>query len=447
MRTFVWNTRTRIAGSAASFAAIAACLAALAGPAAAARPALGYTEEWGLSPALLGQARGAGAGVVRVFASWSDIEAVRGRYSWGGLDAMLRSAQALSMRLLLVATDAPPWARAGGCPAGSPTGGCAYAPAGAYDGDWTRFVRALVARYRNALGLEVWNEPNARHFFAPAIDPGRYTQLLREAYGAAKAVAPRLPVISGGLSGIGGSDANGMADVAFLRGMYRAGARTVMDGIGYHLYPGNHPLLADLHAGLNRIRRTRNARHDRRKRVWLTEFGISTAVVSGREPVNEAEQATALRAAYCDVRAMGDVPVMLVSRVRDTGGAGWLDGLGVLHADGSPKPATLALRNVVAHPVCPRARRLRLVASTTTPKRGQEARFVARGLRAVAYRWDLDGNGLYERYTYGRPTVSRSWRTAGRRTVHVEAYNNLESYRTSITVSVHGRVARRPRGR
>ena len=169
------------------------------------------------------------------------------------------------MRLLLVATDAPPWARAGGCPAGSPTGGCAYAPAGAYDGDWTRFVRALVARYRNALGLEVWNEPNARHFFAPAIDPGRYTQLLREAYGAAKAVAPRLPVISGGLSGIGGSDANGMADVAFLRGMYRAGARTVMDGIGYHLYPGNHPLLADLHAGLNRIRRTRNARHDRRE--------------------------------------------------------------------------------------------------------------------------------------------------------------------------------------
>ena len=447
MRVFVWNTRTRIARAAAASVAVAACLAALAGPAAAARPALGYTEQWAQTPALLGQARGAGAGVVRVFASWSDIEAVRGRYSWGGLDAILRSAQALSMRPLLVAIDAPPWARAGGCPGGSPTGGCAYAPARAYDGDWTRFVRALVARYRSALGLEVWNEPNALHFFAPAIDPGRYTQLLREAYRAAKAVAPRLPVISGGLSGIGGSDANGMADVAFLREMYRAGARGVMDGIGYHLFPGNHPLLADLHAGLNRIRRTRNARHDRRKRVWLTELGISTAVVSGREPVNEAEQAAALRAAYCDVRAMGDVPVMLVYRLRDTGGGGWLDGLGVLRGDGSPKPAALALSKVAARPVCPRSRRLRISASTTAPNRGQVTRFMARGLRAVAYRWDLDGNGLYERYTYGVPTVSRSWRIAGRRTVRVEAYDNLESYRARITVNVLGGVARHRRGR
>jgi hypothetical protein len=298
-------------------------------------------------------------------------------------------------------------------------------------------VRTLAARYPNALGLEVWNEPNALHFFAPVIDPGRYTQLLGEAYRAAKAVAPRLPVISGGLSGIPATDANGMADTAFLRGMYRAGARTVMDGIGYHLFPGNHPLLADLKAALNRVRRVRNARRDRRKRVWLTELGFSTNVVAGREPVSEAEQASALRMAYCDVRAMGDVPVMLVYRLRDTGGAGWLDGLGVLHADGSPKPAALALRQLAARPVCPRARHLRIVASTTTPKRGQVARFIARGLRAVAYRWDLDGNGLYEHYTYGVPTVSRSWRTAGRRTVRVEGYDNLESYRARVTINVH----------
>src|SRR5204863_3315187 len=106
-----------------------------------------------------------------------------------------------------------------------------------------------------------------------------------------------------------------------------------MDAIGYHLYPGNHPLLADLHAGLARVRRTRNANKDRRRRIWLTEFGLSTAVVPGREPVSEAEQAAALGTAYCEVSAMNDVPVMLVFRLRDTAGNDWLNRLGVLRAD------------------------------------------------------------------------------------------------------------------
>src|SRR2546429_567962 len=82
----------------------------------------------------------------------------------------------------------------------------------------------LAGRHPYALALEVGNEPNAAHFFAPNVDPARYPELLGEAHGAAKAVAPQLPVISGGLSGIGASDSNGMADAAFLSGMYRAGA-------------------------------------------------------------------------------------------------------------------------------------------------------------------------------------------------------------------------------
>jgi len=59
------------------------------------------------------------------------------------------------------------------------------------------------------------------------------------------------------LSGIGASDRNGIADNTFLDGMYRAGARGAMDAIGYHFYPGNHPLLGDFRDGLDRVRRTR----------------------------------------------------------------------------------------------------------------------------------------------------------------------------------------------
>ena len=428
-----------------ALAATLTCLGASASSAGA-QPVFGYTDDWANNLGLLSQARASGAGSVRVFASWSGVEWNRGQYSWGGLDAVVGNAQAQGMRPLLVALDAPPWARAGGCPGGSPTGGCTYAPAKAYDGDWARFVRALASRYPTALGIEVWNEPNAVHFFAPKVDPARYTELLKEAYSAANAVAPQLPVVSGGLSGVGATDANGMADATFLSGMYRAGARSAMDAIGYHFYPGNHPLLGDFFAGLDRVRRTRDANRDNKKKLWLTEFGISTATVPGREPVDENEQAAALRAAYCDVNAMNDVPVMLVFRLRDTGGAGWLDGLGVVHGNGMPKPAAVALRDVAANPTCGPAQGLRLTASTTTPERGQVVTFRAIGYGGGgAYAWDLNGNGNYETYTNQVPTTSKSWRSPGKRTILVSVSDNLHRYTARLLINVTGHRAPVPR--
>ncbi|MDX6660167.1 MAG: polysaccharide biosynthesis protein PslG [Solirubrobacteraceae bacterium] len=428
-----------------ALAATVACLGATASSAGA-QPVFGYTDDWANNLGLLSQARASGAGSVRVFASWSGIEWNRGQYSWGGLDAVVANAQAQGMRPLLVALDAPTWARAGGCPGGSPTGGCTYAPARAYDADWARFVRALASRYPTALGIEVWNEPNAVHFFAPKVDAARYTELLKEAYGAVNAVAPQLPVVSGGLSGVGATDANGTADAAFLAGMYKAGARSAMDAIGYHFYPGNHPLLGDFRAGLGRVRRTRDANRDNRKSIWLTEFGISTATVPGREPVDENEQAAALRAAYCDVNGMSDVPVMLVFRLHDTGGAGWLDHLGVLQGNGTPKPAALALRDVAAHPVCGPVQGLRLVASTTKPERGQVVTFRALGYGGVgSYAWDLNGNGNYETYTNQVPTTSKSWRSPGKRTILVSVSDNLERYTARLTINVTGHRAPVPR--
>jgi hypothetical protein len=277
------------------------------------------------------------------------------------------------------------------------------------------------------------------HFFAPKVDPARYTELLKEAYGAVEAVAPQLPVVSGGLSGVGANDANALADATFLAGMYKAGARSAMDAIGYHFYPGNHPLLGDFGAGLDRVRRTRDANRDNRKRLWLTEFGISTATVAGREPVDENEQAAALRAAYCDVNGMNDVPVMLVFRLRDTGGAAWLDKLGVLHNNGLLKPAAAALRDVVANPSCGATQSLRITASTTRPERGQVVTFQALGYSGPgSYAWDLRGTGNYQTYTNHVATVSQSWRSPGRRTVLVSVSDNLERYTARVTINVTG---------
>jgi hypothetical protein len=135
---------------------------------------------------------------------------------------------------------------------------------------------------------------------------------------------------------------------------------------------------------------------------------------------------------------MGDVPVRLVFRLRDTGGAAWLDQLGVARADGSFKPAAVALRDVVANPACP-WRDLRIVASTTSPERGEAVTFTAVGYGSGgSYKWDLRGTGNYQTFTDQDPTVSRSWRTAGRRVILAQAYDGIDRFTAQVVINVTG---------
>jgi hypothetical protein len=107
--------------------------------------------------------------------------------------------------------------------------------------DFARFVGDLARL--GADGIEVWNEMNIdREWPAGEIDPGRYTELLRQSYLAIKAANPNTLVISGAPAPTGAEGAFGRArvwnDNSFIAGMAAAGAANYMDCIGVHYNEG-----------------------------------------------------------------------------------------------------------------------------------------------------------------------------------------------------------------
>jgi hypothetical protein len=330
--TFPLSRRARLA---AALAVACLCTLAAAGSAPAAM-VFGFTDDWGRDPSLLSLSRGVGASTGRIYAAWDGVEPVRGRPYWGGLDAMYNAMLANGQRPLLVAVGAPPWARGGARGTGPPVR--------RYDRQWRGYVRTLAQRYPQALGIEIWNEPNFAMFWGGRADPVRYTDLLKQAYRAVKGVNRRMPVISGGLAGTRYVDRGGMPDDNFLRAMYRSGAKRAMDAIGDHFYPSGRPIVAGMVGDLKRLRRVRNRAGDSKRQIWVTEFGLSTIKWAGHDLLSEPEQGSELVGMYCVFARSKDVPVALVFRLQDIGGSG----IGIFRADGSPKPAVDALRRTVA---------------------------------------------------------------------------------------------------
>lgn len=112
---------------------------------------------------------------------------------------------------------------------------------GANYADYARFVGQLAGFGADA--IEVWNEMNIdREWPVGEIDPGRYTDLLRQSYQAIKAANPGTLVISGAPAPTGAEGAFGRArvwnDNSYIAGMAAAGAAAYMDCIGVHYNEG-----------------------------------------------------------------------------------------------------------------------------------------------------------------------------------------------------------------
>jgi hypothetical protein len=104
--------------------------------------------------------------------------------------------------------------------------------------DFGNFMTALATRYKGQVAAyEIWNEPNLNYewgYLEP--DPAAYTEMLKIAYAAVKKADPDALVISGGLATTGDGSETAYGDLAFLQGMYEAGARGSFDAFGSHPY-------------------------------------------------------------------------------------------------------------------------------------------------------------------------------------------------------------------
>jgi polysaccharide biosynthesis protein PslG len=284
-------------------------------------------------------AEGTGAGMYRLLIDWRSTEPAPDVYDFGMSDRIYAALRARGIRPLFVLAWAPTWAWA---PAVQCSGDqCHFPPGRDFDGQWREMAAVLAKRYPDAAGIEIWNEPNERTAWNWAADVGRYSELLREAYTAIKAVEPSMPVISGGLSNRQESADGSMSLADFARELFAHDAAHYMDGIGIHPYVPKD-LLEGFGKTLDLVRSLRPGDLP----IWVTEVGVTTSGPAADSfHASENEQAHVDTTAYRYFKSQADVKAILIHTLIDP----YNDprdpesGFGVLRSDLREKPAYCAL--------------------------------------------------------------------------------------------------------
>jgi hypothetical protein len=140
-------------------------------------------------------------------------------YRWGGVDDFVRDARAAGLTPVVGFLRAPDWAEGPGRPPVSDA-----APVGSWRPDagaYGRFATAAVRRYAGQIRhWQPWNEPNLAYFLAPQwkargggvtpASPGVYKGLLNTFYASAKAVDPKIVIVSAGTAPFGDPKPGGL---------------------------------------------------------------------------------------------------------------------------------------------------------------------------------------------------------------------------------------------
>ena len=176
--------------------------------------------------------RAAGATYARIIVSWRYIapatlpadfvasDPASAGYSWGGLDAVIASAESAGLSPILDIIGTPNWAYAK-----RPSGLNAGRPKASALGD---FATALATHYSAAHGspvhvFQVWNEPNLSLDLSP-VSASAYRGMVNAVADAVHAVDPTNLVVAGGLEPVGHKQTkkrhwNSVAPLAFMRSL------------------------------------------------------------------------------------------------------------------------------------------------------------------------------------------------------------------------------------
>jgi polysaccharide biosynthesis protein PslG len=297
-------------------------------------------RDWLYKDQLLAKAKESGSPWVRVDMGWCSLEeAGAGQIStWyqDRLDATVAAARAQGLKLLVNFGCTPAWA-----------GGVGYNSWPTNAAQVTRITLYLAQRYKGRVAAwEIWNEPDCIGG-CPNGSPEQFVKVLRAGYQGIKAGDRNAIVVSGGISG---------NNAEWISRMYAAGARGSFDALAVHPYQ-DPPTAAPDAACEDRIYRftclplirdqmVRNG--DAAKPIWLTEFGWTTAQTGERPGVDEATQAVFLSQSVDLLRNYAPYVThafWFTLRDRDDS-TPYENEFGLLHVDGSEKPAFTALKRV-----------------------------------------------------------------------------------------------------
>ncbi|MEA3406571.1 MAG: hypothetical protein U9R48_00645 [Chloroflexota bacterium] len=163
---------------------------------------------------------------------WAYYEPRKGYYRWQHADLVADHAARQGLTLIARIDFVPPWAR--------PEDTTYRHLDRAHFSDYADFVRAFAEHFAGRIDhIIVWNEPNLSFEWGYRLpDPQAYTDLLCQAYRAAKEGNPRIEVLGAGLAPTLAppGDEWGMNDLYFLERMYEYGAGDCFDGLAVHAY-------------------------------------------------------------------------------------------------------------------------------------------------------------------------------------------------------------------
>lgn len=202
-------------------------------------------------------------------------------YLWDTLQPTLNDAVAYDMKLILRIDSAPDWAWREGDP---PLDIAAFAD---FMDDMARLFGNWIAAY------VIWNEPNLPSSWGGRTpNPAWYAQMLQAVYPRIRRWDPDAIIVASGLATIGGDGCPGeettvpppqsgaVSDLAFLRGLYEAGAQGYFDVLGTHPYGFAYPPEEDPCAVNGQAFRRAEQQQaimeqfgDSAKPMWALEFG------------------------------------------------------------------------------------------------------------------------------------------------------------------------------
>jgi hypothetical protein len=272
-----------------------------------------------------------GAQAIRLPVYWASVQPTAGQWDWQELDRSIGVYQAQGIRPLLLVGKAPEWATYDRDPCArfltSRDPFCSAPPGESHLGDFQEFVRRLVERYPQAVGVEIYNEPNLSYWgWLPAANPEYYVRVLEAARAGVRAQDPKMPVVSGGLAILPRDPPAGSLTAGeFLRRFYAAGGRGVAD------------VRSDYTGMMREMRSVRDAAGDAGRLFWITEAGYSTT--SHELGVTPERQAEFLAGLVHGVYQEPDVGALFVFRLVDGNSDEREQRYGVVDAGLRPKPA------------------------------------------------------------------------------------------------------------
>jgi hypothetical protein len=159
--------------------------------------------------------------------AWREIEpAQKGAFDWSRTDRIMDQVDAHDLKIIVRLGVQPQWA-GGGFPEVGPPNNLQ---------DFADFVTAVATRYQGRVdAYQIWNEPNlSREWGNRPPNAAEYTEMLKVAYEAIKAVDPYPIVISAGMAPTSRNDDIARPDTFYIQEMYDAGAKPYFDALGAH---------------------------------------------------------------------------------------------------------------------------------------------------------------------------------------------------------------------